>query len=88
MGDGRLINVSTDAWLRGKEGNRIDEHYLNSVNGLKVCDLFVSGSKEWDVTKVHNLFSSCDANCISAIPIPKKPDPGSYCLESLIRWEI
>lgn len=71
VGDGRSINVSTDAWLRGKDDHRIDVQYLNSVSGLKVCDLFVPGKNEWDDTKVHNLFSSSDANHILAIPIPK-----------------
>ncbi|XP_074356304.1 uncharacterized protein LOC141696006 [Apium graveolens] len=70
VGDGRSINLGADKWLRGKEGHRVDEQCLSLVRNLKVCDLFVSGTKEWDVTKVHNLFSSSDARFILAIPIP------------------
>ncbi|XP_074352697.1 uncharacterized protein LOC141691844 [Apium graveolens] len=71
VGDGKSINVGTDAWIRGKSGHYIEEQYVNSVSGLKVCDLFISGTKDWDVTKVYNLFSSSDASCILAIPVPK-----------------
>lgn len=71
VGDGKSINVGADKWIKRKEGHRVDGHCLNSVSGLKVCDLFVSGTKEWDVTKVHNLFSSSDAEYILAIHIPK-----------------
>lgn len=71
MGDGKSLSVSTDAWLRAKEGHRIDEQYVNSVWGLKVCDLFMSSSNEWDATKVHNLFSSRDAEYILVILVPK-----------------
>lgn len=48
----------------------MDEQCLSSVRNLKVCDLFVPGTNEWDVAKVHNLFSSSDAKFILAIPIP------------------
>ncbi|KAL8098488.1 hypothetical protein AgCh_031307 [Apium graveolens] len=35
VGDGRTINVSKDAWIREKDGNRVDDQYLASVNDLK-----------------------------------------------------
>lgn len=70
VGDGRTISVNKDAWIRGKDGNKVDAQYLASVNDLKVCDLFVSGTTNWDVIKVHSLFSSSDASYILAIPVP------------------
>ncbi|XP_074335978.1 uncharacterized protein LOC141673144 [Apium graveolens] len=36
--DGRTINVSKDAWIRGKDGNIVDDQYLASVNDLKCQD--------------------------------------------------
>ncbi|XP_074356080.1 uncharacterized protein LOC141695759 [Apium graveolens] len=55
--DGRSIKVSSDAWLRGKDEYRIDEQYRQLVSDLKVYDLFLPVSSEWDVTKQY--FSNC-----------------------------
>ncbi|KAL8121049.1 hypothetical protein AgCh_017989 [Apium graveolens] len=74
VGDGRSISVSTDPWIRGKAGFRIDEHNSSLLSGLKVSDLLVPGSNTWDDDKVHSLFSNCDAKCILAIPVPQNQD--------------
>ncbi|KAL8106069.1 hypothetical protein AgCh_029753 [Apium graveolens] len=90
VGDGRSINVSNDAWLRGKHGNRVDDQYLTTVSGLKVSNLFISGTKDWDVIKVHSLFSSSDARCILEMPIPKNqfPDRIVWCHSSVGKYIV
>lgn len=49
----------------------MDNTYTNQSCGTKVCDLFMPGEKQWDIIKVNNFFSNCDANAILALPIPK-----------------
>lgn len=40
-----------------------------------MCELFLPGERKWDVDKVNNLFTNCDANAILAIPFPRGQAP-------------
>lgn len=71
LGDGESIKVFGDQWVRGKENYRVDNTGTTTMSGMKACDLFLPGEKQWDNQKVHNLFSNCDTKAILAIPIPK-----------------
>lgn len=49
----------------------VDIMNAESISNRRVCELFLPGERKWDVYKVNNLFTNCDANTILAIPIPE-----------------
>lgn len=40
----------------GKKDFMVDNKYTDSPCGIKVCELFWSGAKQWDVRKVTKFF--------------------------------
>ncbi|KAL8158345.1 hypothetical protein AgCh_002874 [Apium graveolens] len=70
LGDGATIDVFSDAWLRGKEGYRVETVRAVEIEVVKACDLFSPGVKKWDTQKVNSLFLDCDAKAILATLIP------------------
>lgn len=71
VGDGKSIRIFDDPWVRGNENYMADRVNNDCMNGSWVCDLFLPGEKEWDISKVNNLFKNCDAEFNLALPVPK-----------------
>lgn len=71
LGDGEKIKDFEDPWVSGKEQYMVDNTYAVTSRGIRVCELFVPGEKQWDTHKVNNLFSNYDAKAILAIPISR-----------------
>lgn len=75
LGDGEDIRIFEDPWVRGKENYMVDNTYTGIASGTKVCELFIPGEKQWDISKVHNLVTNYDAKIFLAIPIPRNQVP-------------
>lgn len=96
VGDGETIKALEDPWVRGRDNFTVNSVQANHNGGIRVCDLFLAGSKQWDIQKVHNLFADCEAKSILAIPIPKDQVPdhmawvhtsdGKYSVKSGYRY--
>ncbi|CAN1332541.1 Putative ribonuclease H protein At1g65750 [Linum perenne] len=56
-------------WATQVETPRDDE-----LRGLRVCDLFIPGLREWDVELVRTLFNDRDASSILSIPLRAHSD--------------
>lgn len=69
LGDGESIRVFEDPWIRGKENYMVDSMVAGTSSGMKVCELFAPGVKQWDISKVNSLFTNCDAKAILALPV-------------------
>ncbi|XP_074352763.1 putative mitochondrial protein AtMg00310 [Apium graveolens] len=62
--DGEIIKCCQEPWLIAKADFRVDQtHNYVDIN-IRVVDLFVPGSKDWDVSIVGSTFSANDAALI------------------------
>lgn len=66
VGDGKVINIFKDRWLRGKSDFCVDTSY-NTLHhrDAKVSEFFVTDSKVWDEGKVRSSFSHVDAEAMT-----------------------
>lgn len=56
LGDGESIRATKDPLVRGRDGYIVDGSYVAVDRGVKVSELFVPGTRQWDIMKVGNLF--------------------------------
>ncbi|KAL8134789.1 hypothetical protein AgCh_009705 [Apium graveolens] len=73
VGDGGTIKCNQDPWLVGKNDFKVDQTRPYVDRNMKVNQLFLPGSREWDANKVRNLFSGIDASLILSTRIPALP---------------
>lgn len=71
VGDGKNIKVFEDIWLRDNGNCSLENTNMVRTDAVNVCDLFVPGTKNWDVQKVSSLFTNCDAEKILATRVPQ-----------------
>lgn len=71
LGDGTTIRTFKDPWVRGKTNYMVDITSIDPRSDSRVCELFLPGEKKWDMRKVNDMFTYCDAEAISALPIPQ-----------------
>ena len=89
LGDGQLIDICKDPWLKGKDGYHVeDKSYPADIAQGKVNDLFVQGTKTWDVAKVTRSFDRCDANAILTTRIPQISTIDRVGLGPFCRWSV
>lgn len=52
--------------------------------------MFLPGSKQWDLIKVINLFTSCDAKTVLTLPIPTHqiPDHIAWMLTNDMKYSV
>lgn len=71
VGDGKLINIATDRWLRTKKDFYINREQINNqVLQLKICNFFQENNKACDEDKIRFHINSEDANSILSTRIP------------------
>ncbi|KAK6147935.1 hypothetical protein DH2020_018847 [Rehmannia glutinosa] len=66
---GQSINVWRDPWLRDQSNFWTTTQQVDGLEDLRVNDLFVPGSFEWDVGMIEEYFSERDVNQILSIPL-------------------
>ncbi|CAN1147135.1 Putative ribonuclease H protein At1g65750 [Linum perenne] len=64
-----MVDVWDSPWIRDDDNFFIDTPRDPELRGLRVCDLFIPGLREWDVELIQTLFSERDANAILGIPL-------------------
>ncbi|CAN1146055.1 Putative ribonuclease H protein At1g65750 [Linum perenne] len=69
IGDGACVSVWGSPWIRDDDNLYVNTPRDEDLNGLRVCDLFIPGLREWDVELVHSLFKARDAAKILNIPL-------------------
>ncbi|CAN1185642.1 Putative ribonuclease H protein At1g65750 [Linum perenne] len=65
--DGRSINAWGEPWIVGTDTLCLETIQEPELMGLKVCDLFILGLKEWDEELIEGLFNPRDAEAICSI---------------------
>ena len=80
LGNGQVINIKADRWLRDKSDLCVDQEHTTASNNAKVCDFFQNNTKKWDEAKVRLQFSDEDANAILNTHIP------DMCIKDRIAW--
>ncbi|CAN1146725.1 Putative ribonuclease H protein At1g65750 [Linum perenne] len=75
IGDGTRVTVWVSPWLRSDQSLLIETPRDEYLGGLRVCDLFIPGLKEWDAEMIQALFNNCDATAILSIPLHAAPLP-------------
>lgn len=68
IGDGRFINVWTDAWLHDQGYLKVTTPMDDEYCFLTVSDLFISGTHNWNVSLLRTFFNERDVIAISSIP--------------------
>lgn len=71
LGDGNLINIYDDPWLREKENFKVDNSVHPEGANAKVCDFFRHDRKAWDEDKIRRSFNDGDASVILTTRIPQ-----------------
>ncbi|CAN1810998.1 Putative ribonuclease H protein At1g65750 [Linum perenne] len=69
VGNGSNIRVWDDQWLRQDGNLSLITDRDDTLEGLKVCDLFIPGVLEWDCEMIEALFEPRDALAILNIPL-------------------
>ncbi|XP_057791345.1 uncharacterized protein LOC131008488 [Salvia miltiorrhiza] len=69
IGDGNMVRVYGDPWLRNDDSFWISGGQFSAFSELRVSDLMVPGSHRWDVALVNSLFTHDDAHNILGIPL-------------------
>ncbi|XP_074327890.1 uncharacterized protein LOC141665806 [Apium graveolens] len=73
LGDGEIIKCCQDPWLIAKADFRVIQTHSYVDRNIRVADLFVPGSKDWDISIVGSTFSANDAALILSTRIPGVP---------------
>lgn len=72
LGDGKVIDACRDPWLRAKNNYRVEDmEYSADIAQCKVSELFIQGTKAWDVEKITRTFVQSDVAVILATRIPQ-----------------
>ncbi|CAN1158075.1 Putative ribonuclease H protein At1g65750 [Linum perenne] len=69
LGNGSRVSVWDSQWLRDDENLCISTPQDDSLRGLKVSDLLIPGTAEWDVEMIENLFEERDVEEILRVPV-------------------
>ncbi|CAN1292337.1 hypothetical protein LINPERPRIM_LOCUS21521 [Linum perenne] len=67
IGDGQSIRVWTDQWLKDEVNKRIQTLMVQGMEELRVCDLWMSGTREWDEGLLEIFFEPEDVDAILSI---------------------
>ena len=63
------INIWEDPLVRDTESFRITTPFHQDLAQLKVVDLWIHGTREWDIELLEELFISRDIEAIANIPL-------------------
>ncbi|CAN1178180.1 Putative ribonuclease H protein At1g65750 [Linum perenne] len=69
LGNGEKVRVWGEQWLRDDENLEVITVPNIQLEGLRVCDLILPGTLDWDVQKLYNLFEERDCREIVNIPL-------------------
>ncbi|CAN1778200.1 Uncharacterized mitochondrial protein AtMg00310 [Linum perenne] len=69
LGNGERVRVWGEQWLRDDENLEVITVPNIQLEGLRVCDLILPGTLDWDVQKLYNLFEERDCREIVNIPL-------------------
>ncbi|KAL8122804.1 hypothetical protein AgCh_010976 [Apium graveolens] len=73
LGDGESINCIQDPWLAGTDGFKVDQSRAYVDITIVVARLLQHNAKEWNRSKVIDMFSRDDAALILSTRIPALP---------------
>lgn len=68
VSDGRSINFWNDPWLRDQANMKVETPMMEDFSNLIVSDLFMPGTKRWNVDLLKEIFHECDVMAICSIP--------------------
>ncbi|CAN1743347.1 Putative ribonuclease H protein At1g65750, partial [Linum perenne] len=68
IGDGKRVRIWSNPWLRDDGQLTPNTNLVARLEDLTVCDLWIQGTKEWDVGLVEELFEPWDVEVILRIP--------------------
>ncbi|XP_075492415.1 uncharacterized protein LOC142530463 [Primulina tabacum] len=69
IGDGSLINIWNDPWLRDPSNFFVEKPIILEVHDWTVQDLMVPGSREWDHDIMETIFENRDTKAVTEIPL-------------------
>lgn len=69
IGDGSNISVWTEPWLRNNTKPRVESQIIPGLESLKVADLMIPFTREWDIEFIEENFCERDTTEITAIPL-------------------
>ncbi|CAN1757082.1 Putative ribonuclease H protein At1g65750 [Linum perenne] len=69
IGNGTNIRVWDDNWLRDDDNLGITTDRDDTLHGLKVCDLLIPGTVEWDKELIEAVFNQRDMIEIFKVPL-------------------
>ncbi|CAN1129696.1 Putative ribonuclease H protein At1g65750 [Linum perenne] len=69
IGNGTKVSVWGDQWLKNDERPCINTPEDELLHGLKVCDLMIPGTYEWDMEMIEAVFEERDVEEILKVPI-------------------
>ncbi|CAN1127140.1 Putative ribonuclease H protein At1g65750 [Linum perenne] len=65
IGDGASIKVWQDPWISSDTSRKVTSEPHDDLIDLRVNDLWIPGTRQWDVELIEELFNAEDANAIS-----------------------
>lgn len=68
LGDSQSINVWFDPWLRDSNNIKVETPMYEEYNFLTVSNLFIPGSRCWNLSLLRIFFNERDVKVISSIP--------------------
>ncbi|CAN1332707.1 Putative ribonuclease H protein At1g65750 [Linum perenne] len=75
IGDGSSIRVWEDPWINNDSSRFVTSIPDAEMADLRVNDLWIPGTKQWDIELLDELFNDQDAKAISEIPLCNTPGP-------------
>uniref|UniRef100_A0A2C9VWQ3 Reverse transcriptase zinc-binding domain-containing protein n=1 Tax=Manihot esculenta TaxID=3983 RepID=A0A2C9VWQ3_MANES len=69
VSNGEKINIAKGIWLPKDDSFMVEDGAMFVGDNMRVKDLFVKGSRRWNVMKIMKLFSFRDIQCILDIPL-------------------
>ncbi|CAN1785001.1 Putative ribonuclease H protein At1g65750 [Linum perenne] len=69
IGNGENIRIWSDPWLNEEDTCFLTSTRPGALADLKVNDLWIPGTKEWDIELIEELFNERDATSIVKLPL-------------------
>ncbi|CAN1313939.1 Putative ribonuclease H protein At1g65750 [Linum perenne] len=69
IGDGNGVRVWGDPWLRRDGGLRVASDVIAGLEDMRVRDLFIPGTREWDAELVEELLNEEEAAVVLSTPV-------------------
>lgn len=77
IGNGKETNLWQEQWLSRKPARHASVRGISS--DMKVCELMIQGTREWDIQRIQELFPEEESRLIQKVRVMSSESEDKYC---------